>query len=148
MIYTAMTKKAIRLIFQAHAGQTDKAGLPYVTHPLHVAESMEDEITCTAALLHDVVEDTAYTFEDLARMGFNEEVLEILRLLTHDPSVPYLEYVRSIAGNKKAARVKMADLLHNSDLTRIDHVTEKDLQRIEKYKQAMEILKEGEDNGR
>ena len=140
MIYTDMTKKAIRLIFEAHAGQTDKCGLPYVCHPLHVAESMEDEVTCTAALLHDVVEDTDVTFEDLAEMGFAPEVIRILRLLTHDPAVPYMDYVRRIKEDPQAVKVKLSDLRHNSDLTRIDHVTQKDLDRVKKYNEAMELL--------
>ena len=140
MIYTDMTIMAIRLIFEAHAGQTDKCGLPYVCHPLHVAESMEDEVTCTAALLHDVVEDTDITFEDLAEMGFAPEVIRILRLLTHDPAVPYMEYVHRIKEDPQAVKVKLSDLRHNSDLTRIDHVTQKDLDRVKKYKEAMELL--------
>lgn len=140
MIYTDMTKKAIRLIFRAHAGQTDKCGLPYVCHPLHVAESMEDEVTCTAALLHDVVEDTDVTFEDLAEMGFTPEVLRIIRLLTHDPEVPYMDYVRRIKEDPQAAKVKLSDLRHNCDLTRIDHVAQRDLDRVKKYKAAMELL--------
>ena len=140
MIYTDMTKKAIRLIFRAHAGQTDKCGLPYVCHPLHVAESMEDEVTCTAALLHDVVEDTDVTFEDLAEMGFTPEVLRIVILLTHDPEVPYMDYVRRIKEDPQAVKVKLSDLRHNSDLTRIDHVAQRDLDRVKKYKAAMELL--------
>lgn len=140
MIYTDMTKKAIRLIFRAHAGQTDKCGLPYVCHPLHVAESMEDEVTCTAALLHDVVEDTDVTFEDLAEMGFTPEVIRIVRLLTHDPEVPYMDYVRRIKEDPQAVKVKLSDLRHNSDLTRIDHVAQRDLDRVKKYKAAMELL--------
>ena len=140
MIYTDMTKKAIRLIFEAHAGQTDKCGLPYVCHPLHVAESMEDEVTCTAALLHDVVEDTDVTFEDLAEMGFTPEVIRIVRLLTHDPEVPYMDYVRRIKEDPQAAKVKLSDLRHNCDLTRIDHVAQWDLDRVKKYKAAMELL--------
>ncbi|MBR3344926.1 MAG: bifunctional (p)ppGpp synthetase/guanosine-3',5'-bis(diphosphate) 3'-pyrophosphohydrolase [Solobacterium sp.] len=140
MIYTDMTKKAIRLIFRAHAGQTDKCGLPYVCHPLHVAESMEDEVTCTAALLHDVVEDTDVTFEDLAEMGFTPEVIRIVRLLTHDPEVPYMDYVRRIKEDPQAAKVKLSDLRHNCDLTRIDHVAQRDLDRVKKYKAAMELL--------
>ena len=142
MIYTEMTKKAIRLIFEAHAGQTDKCGLPYVCHPLHVAESMEDEVTCTAALLHDVAEDTDITFDDMRKMGFTEEVIEILTYLTHDPAVPYMDYIRHIAESPAAVKVKLADLAHNSDLTRIDHPTDKDYARVNKYREAEKILRE------
>ena len=94
MIYTDLTKKAMKLMFQAHEHQKDCSGIPYVFHPWHVAESMEDEITCCAALLHDTVEDTDITFEDLQEAGFPEEVIRILRLLTHDPSEDYFEYVK------------------------------------------------------
>ena len=75
MIYTAQTKKALKLCFEAHKDQLDKSGMPYVFHPFHLAEQMTDEETTTAALLHDVVEDTDYTFEDLERMGFSAKVL-------------------------------------------------------------------------
>jgi (p)ppGpp synthase/HD superfamily hydrolase len=141
MIYTDKTKKAIKLCYEAHAGQVDKSGLPYVHHPLHLAEQMDDETSTVAALLHDIVEDTRYTFADLENMGFGDEVLDALRLLTHDDSVPYLDYVREIAKNPVAKKVKLADLAHNSDLSRLNHEpTEKDLERVRKYQKAREIL--------
>ena len=141
MIYTDKTKKAIKLCYEAHAGQVDKSGLPYVHHPLHLAEQMDDETSTVAALLHDIVEDTKYTFADLENMGFGDEVLDALRLLTHDDSVPYLDYVREIAKNPVAKKVKLADLAHNSDLSRLNHEpTEKDLERVRKYQKAREIL--------
>ena len=90
MIYTDLTKQAMKLCFAAHKDQTDKSGLPYVFHPFHLAEQMPDEESTVVALLHDVVEDTPYTLEDLAQMGFPQPVLEALRLMTHDPSVPSL----------------------------------------------------------
>ena len=141
MIYTEMTKKALKLCFEAHKDQTDKSGMPYVFHPVHLAESMTDEYTTTAALLHDVVEDTDYTLSDLKDMGFPEKVTDALALLTHDKSVPYMEYVEKIKQNPVARAVKLADLTHNSDLSRLDTVDEKALRRVEKYKKAMEILK-------
>lgn len=140
MIYTDMTCRAIRLAFEKHAGQTDKAGLPYVTHPLHLAESMTDEDSTCAALLHDLVEDTDTTFEELEELGFNRRVIEALRYLTHDESVDYYDYVRHIAENPLAVQVKLADLRHNADLTRIPHVTEKDLKRVEKYHKCIKYL--------
>ena len=141
MIYTDKTKNAIKLCYEAHAGQVDKSGLPYVHHPLHLAEQMDDETSTVAALLHDIVEDTKYTFADLENMGFGDEVLDALRLLTHDDSVPYLDYVREIAKNPVAKKVKLADLAHNSDLSRLDHEpTAKDLERVRKYQKAREIL--------
>ena len=88
MIYTPLTKKAMKLCFEAHKDQTDKSGVPYVFHPFHVAEQMPDENTTVVALLHDVIEDTSYTLDDLRAMGFSEEVLEALALMTHDKNVP------------------------------------------------------------
>ncbi len=141
MIYTEMTKKALKLCFEAHKDQTDKSGMPYVFHPFHLAENMTDEYTTTVALLHDVVEDTDYTLSDLKDMGFPEKVTDALALLTHDKSVPYMEYVEKIKQNPVARAVKLTDLTHNSDLSRLDTVDEKALRRVEKYKKAMEILK-------
>ena len=84
MIYTPLTKKAMKLAFEAHKDQTDKTGMPYIFHPFHLAEQMTDEISAVCALLHDVVEDTAYTFEDLSALGFPAEVTDVLKLLTHN----------------------------------------------------------------
>ena len=140
MLYTENTKKALKLCFEAHKEQVDKSGLPYVFHPFHLAEQMADETTTVVALLHDVVEDTDYTLEDLREMGFPQEVVDALALLTHDPEVPYMEYVSEIAKNPVAKAVKMADLKHNSDLSRLDAVDEKMLKRREKYLQALALL--------
>ena len=140
MIYTALTKKAMKLCFAAHKDQVDKSGLPYVFHPFHLAEQMPDELTAATALLHDVVEDTPYTLEDLSRMGYPQAVLEALALLTHAPSVPYMDYVAKIRENPIARQVKLADLRHNSDLTRLEQVDGKALARAEKYAQAIRLL--------
>ncbi len=142
MIYTPKTKTALKLCFDAHKDQLDKSGLPYVFHPFHLAEQMETEDTTVVALLHDVVEDTDRTFEDLAAMGFGDRVIEALRLLTHDPAVPYMDYVAAIKPNPIARAVKLADLAHNTDLTRLDTVDEKTLLRNEKYQQAIALLKD------
>lgn len=140
MIYTEKTKKALKFCFEAHKEQRDKSDMPYVFHPFHLAEQMETEETTIVALLHDVVEDTPYTFADLEQMGFGEDVLEALKLLTHDDEVDYMDYVAEIKKNPIATAVKMADLRHNSDLSRLDEVTEKALKRREKYLQAMARL--------
>ena len=140
MVYTEMTKKALRLSFEAHKDQLDKSGMPYVYHPFHLAEQMTDEDTTIVALLHDVVEDTAYTIEDLRAMGFSEAVCGAIALMTHDPDIPYLDYVAKIKQNPIARAVKLADLRHNSDLTRLDHIDEKALERAEKYKAAIALL--------
>ena len=140
MIYTELTKKAMKLAFEAHKNQVDKSGIPYIFHPVHLAEQMESEETAIVALLHDVVEDTEYTLQDIAAMGFPQEVLDALALMTHDKAVPYMDYVAQLKENPIARTVKLADLRHNSDLTRLDTVDEKALARIEKYKKAIAAL--------
>lgn len=142
MIYTDATKKAMKLCFQAHKDQTDKSGIPYVFHPIHLAEQMKDEDTTVVALLHDVVEDTTYTPEDLAAMGFNDRVIAAIRLMTHDENIPYMEYVAKIKENPIAKAVKLADLAHNSDTTRLDTVDAKAAARVEKYTKAIRLLNE------
>jgi (p)ppGpp synthase/HD superfamily hydrolase len=142
MIYTPETKKAMKLCFAAHKEQKDKSGLPYVFHPFHLAEQMTDEETTVVALLHDVVEDSPYTFDDLKEMGFSEAVLVALRLLTHNDDSPYMDYVAAIKKNPIARAVKLADLRHNSDLSRMDEVTETTLARREKYLAAIRLLEE------
>ena len=117
MVYTPLTIRAMDIAYHAHHGQVDKAGVPYIFHPLHLAESMEDEISCCAALLHDVVEDTNITLEDLAQQ-FPAEVVDVVALLTHEEGVDYYDYVRRIKDNPIAKKVKLADLAHNSDTSR------------------------------
>ena len=142
MIYTDDTKKALRLCFEAHKNQVDKSGMPYVFHPFHLAEQMKDEKNTIVALLHDVIEDTDYTFEDLMQIGFDDDIIDALRLMTHDDAVPYMTYVASIKENPIACTVKLADLQHNSDLTRLDVVDEKAIKRKEKYAEAIRLLNE------
>lgn len=141
MIYTELTNKALRIAYDAHAGQLDKCGAPYIAHPLHVAEQMDDEASTCVALLHDVVEDSDVTLDDLAR-EFPPEVVEGVRLMTHDPEVDYLDYVRAIRGNPLATKVKLADLAHNSDETRFAGraVAPGELERRRKYAAAQEVL--------
>ena len=140
MIYTELTKKAMRISLRAHQGQTDRSGMPYFLHPFHVADQMENEEETCTALLHDVVEDTDVTLEDLRLAGMPPAVLEAVDLLTHRRNIPYLDYVRKLSDNKMAKTVKLRDLEHNLDLGRIDHVTQEDLRRTEKYKKAQDYL--------
>lgn len=114
--------------------------MPYVFHPFHLAEQMTDEDTTVTALLHDVIEDTSYTLDNIRDMGFSENVVEALGLLTHDDDVPYFEYIELIKTNKIARAVKLADLRHNSDVARLDVVDEKAMNRREKYLKAIEML--------
>lgn len=143
MIYTPLTNRALRIAYEAHAGQLDKCGIPYVFHPYHLAEQMPGEATTCAALLHDVVEDTDVTLDELAR-SFPADVVDAVRLLTHEKSVPYLDYVRAIAANPIARTVKRADLLHNLDSARFAghaDAPEPDIaRRREKYTAALAIL--------
>ena len=140
MLYTDMTKKALKLCFEAHKEQVDKSGMPYVFHPFHLAEQMPDEDCTIVALLHDVMEDTDYGAEDLRALGFSEAVLTALTLMAHNEDTSYLDYVAALKSNPIARTVKLADLRHNSDLTRLRVVTDTDLQRVEKYKKAIQLL--------
>lgn len=140
MIYTEMTKKAIKLMFEKHKDQVDKSGMPYVFHPFHLAEQMDDEETTITALLHDIVEDTNTTFEDLRKLGFSDNVINALKLMTHDKNVDYFEYIKNISKNPIARKVKIKDLEHNMDTSRLDEVTDKDLERVKKYKKCHKYL--------
>ncbi|MBE7091909.1 MAG: HD domain-containing protein [Clostridiales bacterium] len=140
MIYTENTKKALSFCFKAHKRQKDKSGMPYVFHPFLLAEHMEDETTTIVALLHDVVEDTRYTLNHIKKLGFSDDVLDALSLLNHQKGVDYMDYVKKIKENPIATKVKLADLKHNSDITRLNTVDEKALKRREKYLQAIEFL--------
>lgn len=140
MIHTTATKKAMKIAFDAHRGQTDRAGIDYVNHPLHLAEQMETESETCAALLHDVVEDSDWTIEMLATEGIPNDALEAIRLLTHKEDIPYMEYVESLKDNKIARKVKLADLAHNSGLSRLSEISEKDRARAGKYNKAIELL--------
>ena len=117
MIYTPLTKKALKISFEAHKNQLDKSGLPYFHHPFHLAEQMDDPYEVCVALLHDVVEDTPLTFDDLRNEGIPEIVIEALELMTHSEGVPYQDYVYRLKFNPLAKRVKLADQkgfnLHN-----------------------------------
>ena len=123
----------------AHLGQVDKAGNPYITHPLAVAEGVEGEDAKIAALLHDTVEDTFVTNRTIREL-FGDDVADAVDLLTHREGEDYFDYVRRAGKNPIARQVKLSDLRHNMDLSRLKEVTEKDLKRLEKYKKAREIL--------
>ena len=142
LLYTPLTKKALKIAFDAHRNQLDKSGIPYVVHPLHLAEQMETEEEICTALLHDVVEDSPYTLQDMQAEGFPDAVLQALELLTRQPEVPYLDYVVRLRKNPIARKVKLADLAHNSDLARLDRVTDRDRRRVLQYRMAQAILAE------
>ena len=144
MIYTPLTNEAMRIAYKAHHGQLDYNGIPYIFHPVHLAEQMDDECSCCVALLHDVVEDTVVTLEELKEV-FPAEVTDAVALMTHDDGTDYFDYVRAIKENPIARKVKLADLAHNSDQTRCvgSDLTEerKEKWRI-KYEKATKILTE------
>lgn len=146
MIYTVLTNKALRIAYEAHHGQVDKAGLPYIFHPFHLAEQMTDEISTCVALLHDVAEDTDVSLDDLAR-EFPPEAMKPLRKLTHQPGVPYADYIVGLRDDPVAKKVKMADIRHNSDMSRFaggKPISPRDAVRLdEKYKMALALLSEG-----
>ena len=138
MINTKLTRKAMIIAYEAHKNQVDKSGVPYIYHPIHVAEQMDTENECIIALLHDVVEDTNVTFKQLEEV-FSKEIIDILKLLTREENIEYDEYIKRIKNNSIACKVKIADLTHNLDKTRLDFVTEVDVKRNEKYKKALQI---------
>ena len=149
MLYTELTKKAMLIAYKQHAYRTDKAGLPYIFHPYHLAEQMgDDEYAICAALLHDVVEDTDMTFTDLEREGFPDEIIAALKCLTHEDGVPYLgAYIEGIKANPLARKVKLADLHHNSDPTRLPPARNMHEQivceeRMKKYAKAIAFLED------
>lgn len=142
MIYTPLTKLAMKIAYRAHLDQVDHGGIPYVFHPIHLAEQMNDEYATCVALLHDVVEDTPVTLEELA-VDFPKEVIDAVALITHDKNIPYLDYVSKIKDNPIARTVKLADLHHNCDSSRLETngYDEDTIRRYEtKYRKALEIL--------
>ena len=140
MIYTELTIKAMNLAYNAHHGQFDKGAVPYIFHPIHLAETMDDEFSTCVALLHDTVEDTDVTLEQLAR-EFPREIVEAVDLLTHRDGVEYFDYVRAMKQNPVAVKVKLADLAHNGDPKRICNQGNAEKRR-EKYAKAKKILTE------
>lgn len=140
IITTNILKKAIQIATTAHAGQTDKGGNPYISHPMRLMENVESVEEKIVAVLHDVVEDTEVTFADLEKEGVPQVCIDALKLLTHEKDVPYMDYVKSISSNEIATSVKIADLKDNSDLSRLESITDKDIARVEKYTKALSIL--------
>ncbi len=135
-----MLEKAIAIAVEAHRGQIDKAGKPYILHPMRImlAGTNEDEMIC--GILHDVIEDTPVSIDMLAAEGFSDTVLDALRFLTHDRSVPYQDYIHAITQNPLAIRVKLYDLHDNLNRERLGILTLEDERRMQKYKKSQEYL--------
>ena len=140
MLYTEKIKKALEIAFDAHKDQVDKAGLPYIYHPFYLATQMETEDSIIVALLHDVVEDSHYTFEEIESYGFSPSIISALRLLTHEDSEDYIAYIHRVKENELARIVKLADLKHNSDVSRLSHMDDKARERLNRYVESIKIL--------
>lgn len=144
MVYTELTNKAMKLAYNAHSGQLDTGGIPYIFHPYHLAEQMDNETRTCIALLHDVAEDTEITLEQI-QQEFPNQITDGVALLTHDTWVNYYEYVRGICRNLDASLVKLADLFHNMTNDRLigtDISDEKKKRWQDKYRKAVDIVLE------
>lgn len=135
-------QQALAIAKDAHKGQVDKAGVDYIQHPLFVASLVEGELAKTVALLHDVVEDSDWTLEDLRKEGLPEEVVQAVGIITKKRNENYEEYILRVKQNPLARQVKLADLKHNSDLSRLANVTDRDRKRVAKYQKAISFLSE------
>jgi len=136
-----MLERAIEIAVEAHKGQVDKGGSPYILHPLRVMMSVNGGSEKIVAVLHDVVEDSNWTFEALLAEGFSIEVIEALKSVTkNSDNEDYNSFIQRAIRNPIGHKVKIADLRDNLDVTRIPELGEKDLQRINKYKKALKIL--------
>jgi (p)ppGpp synthase/HD superfamily hydrolase len=135
-----LLERAIGIAVEAHRGQKDRCGAPYILHPLRVMARVETETEKIVAILHDVVEDTKWTMADLRREGFPEEVLTALDCVTKREGETYEDFVKRSAGNPLARRVKLADLEDNMDVRRLAQVTDNDNERLERYLKAWNFL--------
>jgi len=134
-------ERAIQIAVEAHAGVTDKGGKAYILHPISVMMRCETDEEKIVAILHDVVEDTDWTFDALREEGFSETIIEALKTVTkHSDDEDYDEFIQRSLKNEIGRKVKIADLKENLDVTRIGELTDKDLERINKYKRALSVL--------
>lgn len=140
-----MLGRAIAIAARVHEAQTDRGGHAYILHPLRAMMRLrtDDQDLMCIAVLHDTIEDSdgAITLARLTEAGFSPRVIAALTLLTHDKNEPYDDYVKRIASNKDAARVKLEDLRDNSDITRLKGVRQKDFERVQKYNRAFVFLR-------
>ena len=135
-----MLELALSIATKAHRGQFDKAGIDYIEHPIFVASQVDSEEEKAVALLHDVIEDSSVTAEELLNAGLPETVVTAVQILSKKKGQDYPTYLKTVKSNPLARVVKLADLKHNSDLSRLSSVTDKDLERLEKYKKAIDYL--------
>lgn len=132
---------AIRIAQDAHLGQSDKAGHPYIAHPIRVMNNVNSIEEKIVAILHDVIEDTNVTTDDLRKAGIPEKLISELEVLTHTSSIEYDEYIRHVSLFNIASIVKLADLKDNMDITRLNEITDKDSERLKKYHRNYIFLK-------
>ncbi len=136
----SILEKALALAFRAHQGQKDKSGFPYVFHPLRMMLQLTTLEEQTVALLHDVLEDSSITAEELRKEGFSPAVIEAVEALTRKKDEPYLEYIRRVKQNPLARVVKLADIRENLNANRLAELSENDCRRLERYLRARKIL--------
>ncbi len=132
--------QAILIATKAHAGQTDKAGQPYILHPLRLMFKFFSEDERIVSVMHDIVEDSAITLEDLKNLGFSEPIIEAIECLTKLNNESYESFIMRVSKNDLARKVKIEDIKDNLDLTRLNRVTSKDFTRVEKYHRALKNL--------
>ena len=137
----ATLESAIQLASEAHSGQQDKAGKPYILHPIRVMLSVSTTDEQIAAILHDTVEDTDVTYEQLSEAGFSAEIISAVRALTKLDGESRVEAARRAVKHPIARQVKLADVKDNLDISRIPHLTDKDHARLDEYKLVQEILR-------
>lgn len=138
----SLLELAVKVATEAHDGQVDKGGSPYILHPQAVADSVDSTECKIVAWLHDVVEDTSITLGDLTEMGFSDEIVRAVQAITKVKGVSYNDYLQIVKDNETARIVKIADITHNSDISRIPNPTEKDYARVAKYQKALEFLED------
>ena len=136
----SMVDLALSIARKAHEGQLDKAGVDYIEHPIYVASQVDTEEEKAVALLHDVIEDSLVSAEGLLQAGLPETVVTAVQVLTKKKEQDYQTYLETVKKNPLARVVKLSDLKHNSDLSRLSSITEKDRERLKKYKKAIDFL--------
>ncbi|MDH6312661.1 (p)ppGpp synthase/HD superfamily hydrolase [Parabacteroides sp. PFB2-10] len=136
-----MLQKAIQIATKAHEGQYDKSGMPYIGHVMRVMEAGKNDNEKIVAVLHDIVEDTDWTFEKLEEEGFATYIIDAIRCLTKtSEDEPYEEFIKRVQTNPLAVRVKINDLADNMDIRRLSAISEKDVERLRKYHKAHKRL--------
>ena len=140
MSYNEQFQIALELAVEKHKNQTDKAGNPYILHPLHVMENVNSKEGKIVAILHDIIEDTDITEDYLLKIGLSKRIVDAVVALTRSEDMDYQEYIKNLSSNPLAKEVKLADLEHNMDLKRLPTLEEKDLERNRKYQIAYHYL--------